>query len=120
VVGKILGRLTNLALGLKITNSQGSYRAFLTSIVETGILYGVDSSTKKPFQHGLEVFVTSLKKIEFNRPLYYLTVPDMSLEGLQFGPTMFMVLLFAVGSFVSLTDILLHSLAAILSDKRSI
>ena len=37
---------------------------------------------------------------------------------LNFGPTMLMALFIAVGSFMSLTGILLHSLAAILRDVK--
>jgi hypothetical protein len=79
-----------------------------------------------------------LKDIEFNKPLYYLTVPGTALgigglimgaqflhefilgKSLYFGPTMLMVLFIIVGSFMSLTGILLHSISTILMDvKRS-
>ncbi|HZK72191.1 MAG TPA: glycosyltransferase family 2 protein, partial [Clostridia bacterium] len=89
-----------------------------------------------PIQHGLEVFVMILKDIEFNKPLLYFTAPGLSFGivglymgvlflqafavggKLNFGPTMLMVLLIVVGSFMSVTGILLHSLAAILRDAR--
>jgi hypothetical protein len=70
--------------------------------------------------------------MEFRRPLFYFTLPGLFLEviglylgaqfvqafatggRLNFGPTMLMVLLIVVGSFMALTGILLHSLASIL------
>ena len=78
-----------------------------------------------------------LKDIEFNRPLYYLTVPGLSLgigglymgadflqtfvagESLQFGPTMLMVLFIVVGTFMSLTGILLHSISVVMKDSKT-
>jgi len=105
--------------------------------VEIGVRYDVDCSTKKPVQHGLEVLVLILKDMEFNKPLFYFTFPGMFLGigglymgtlflesfasggSLNFGPTMLMVMLIVVGSFMSLTGILLHSLSAILRDAKS-
>ncbi len=163
---RVLDRFTNLNSGLKITDSQSGFRAFTASTkdifrfnaqgmaiesemladaaksglrikeVEIGVRYDVDCSTKNPIQHGLEVLVIILKDIEFNRPLYYLTVPGLSLgigglymgadflqtfvagESLQFGPTMLMVLFIVVGTFMSLTGILLHSLSAVMKDSK--
>jgi hypothetical protein len=104
--------------------------------VEIGVRYDVDSSTKNPIQHGLEVFVMVLKDIEFNKPLYYFTVPGMSLGigglymgahflqifatggGLQFGPTMLMVLLIVIGTFMALTGILLHSVSSVMRNAK--
>ena len=98
--------------------------------VDIGVRYDVGCSTKKPVQHGLEVLV-------LNKPLFYFTAPGMFLGiggvymgtlflqtffkggSLNFGPTMLMVMLIVVGSFMSLTGILLHSLSAILRDARS-
>jgi glycosyltransferase involved in cell wall biosynthesis len=164
----VLDRFTTINSGLKITDSQSGFRAFAASIidifrfnaqgmaiesemladagkagihikeVDIGVRYDVECSTKKPIQHGLEVLVTLLKDIEFNKPLFYFTLPGVFLgtigiymgvgflqtfsmgRGLQFGPTMLMVLLIVVGSFMSLTGVLLHSLSVILRDKGSI
>jgi glycosyltransferase involved in cell wall biosynthesis len=164
----VLDKATNINSGLKITDSQSGFRAFAASIVdifrfnangmaiesemladagkaglrikevEIEVRYDVDGSTKKPIQHGLEVLVTILKDMEFNRPLFYFTVPGMFLGivglymgtsslqtfarggSLFFGPTMLMVLLIIVGCFMALTGILLHSLAAILRNSNSI
>jgi len=162
----ILDRFTNLNSGLKITDSQSGFRAFAASTkdifrfsaqgmaiesemladagksglriveVEIGVRYDVDCSTVNPIKHGFDVLVMILKDIEFNRPLYYLTVPGLSLGVgglymgarflrefaiggvLQFGPTMLMVLFIVVGSFMALTGILLHSISAIMREAR--
>jgi glycosyltransferase involved in cell wall biosynthesis len=162
----ILDKFTNINSGIKITDSQSGFRAFEASTVdifrfdaqgmaiesemladagkagirikevEIGVRYDVDCSTKNPIQHGLEVFVMVLKDIEFNKPLYYFTVPGMSLGigglymgahflqifvmggGLQFGPTMLMVLLIVIGTFMALTGILLHSVSTVMKNAR--
>lgn len=162
----VLDGFTNKNSGLKITDSQSGFRAFAASTidifrfnangmaiesemladagkaglriteVDIGVRYDVGCSTKKPVQHGLEVLVLILKDMEFNKPLFYFTVPGMFLEigglymgslflqtfftggSLNFGPTMLMVMLIVVGSFMSLTGILLHSLSAILRDVK--
>ncbi|MGA9189440.1 MAG: hypothetical protein WB014_13000 [Methanosarcina sp.] len=72
-----------------------------------------------------------------NKPLYCFTFHGMLLgisgiymgarflqnftigRGLNFGPTMLMVLLIVVGIFMALTGILLHSVSAIMKDARS-
>ena len=163
----ILDRATNLNSGLHITDSQSGFRAFATSTkdvfrfnaqgmaiesemladagsaglriaeVEIGVRYDVDCSTEHPIKHGLEVLLMVLKDIEFNKPLYYLTVPgavlgigglimgvsflqDFTLgKSLNFGPTMIMILFIIVGSFMALTGILLHSIAAILRETKT-
>jgi len=158
----VLDRATCINSGLKLTDSQSGFRAFASSIadifgfnasgmgiesemladagraginikeVEIGVRYDVECSTKNPIQHGLEVLLTVLKDMEFNRPLFYFTLPGIflgtsglymgvtsfqtfSLGGsLNFGPTMLMVMLTVVGSSLAVTGILLHSLAAIM------
>lgn len=106
--------------------------------VEIGVLYDVDCSTVHPIKHGLGVLLRVLKEIEFNRPLYCFTLPGIVLgisgfyigarflqaftetrQGLSIGPTMFMVLLVVVGTFMSLTGILLHSISIILREGRT-
>ena len=104
--------------------------------VEIGVRYDVKGSAKKPIEHGLEVLIGILKDMEFNKPLSYFTVPGLcfvmvglymgtsflqifSIGGsLNFGPTVLMVLLIIVGSFLAITGILLHSLAAILRNAK--
>ena len=98
--------------------------------VEITVRYDVDGSTKEPIQHGLEVLFGIFKDMEFNKSLFYFAVPGMFLglsglymvtsflhifyEGgnLDFGPTMFMVLLIAVGCFIALIGLLLRSFGA--------
>lgn len=157
----ILDTATNMNSGLRITDSQSGFRAFAASIidvfrfnaqgmaiesemladagrsgvrikeVEIGVRYDVDCSTISPIKHGLGVLVMVLKDVEFNKPLYYFTLPGIALGlgglymgalflqtflmggSLHFGPTMLMVLLIVVGTFMALTGILLHSVSAV-------
>lgn len=158
---KVLDTATNINSGLKVTDSQSGFRAFAASTknvfrfnaqgmaiesemladagrsglrikeVEIGVRYDVDGSTISPIKHGLGVLVMVLKDAEFNRPLYYFTVPGFALwlvglfmglnflygfmlgKGLYFGPTMVMILFIIIGIFMTLTGILLHSIAEV-------
>jgi len=160
----ILDEVTNLNSGLHITDSQSGFRAFAASTkgvfrftakgmaiesemladagrhglriteVEIGVRYDVDGSTENPIKHGLGVLMMVLKDIEFNRPLYYLTLPgsilgiiglimgaiflhDFTLgKNLYFGPTMLMVLCIVIGSFMALMGIMLHTVSTVLRD----
>ena len=162
----ILDRVTNLNSGLAITDSQSGFRAFAASTkdvfrfsaqgmaiesemladagksnlrikeVEIGVRYDVDCSTLSPIKHGFSVLVLVLKDIEFNKPLYYFTVPGISLGigglymcthflriyllggNLHFVPTMLMILFIIVGIFMALTGILLHSVAGMENEAR--
>jgi hypothetical protein len=104
--------------------------------VEIGVRYDVDGSTLNPIQHGLEVFIMVLKDIEFNKPLYYLTVPGLSLgigglyigvhfiqtfamgESIEFGSTVLMILFIVIGTFMALTGIILHSVSTVMKNAR--
>jgi glycosyltransferase involved in cell wall biosynthesis len=160
----ILDEVTNLNSGLHITDSQSGFRAFAASTkgvfrftakgmaiesemladagrhglriteVEISVRYDVDGSTENPIKHGFGVLMMVLKDIEFNRPLYYLTLPGSILgiiglimgviflrefilgKNLYFGPTMLMVLCIVIGSFMALMGIMLHSVSTILRD----
>ena len=165
----ILDGVTKLNSGIQITDSKSGFRAFSASTkdifrfkakgmaiesemladagksglriaeVEIGVRYDVDCSTVNPIKHGFRVLFMILKDIEFNKPLYYLTVPGLVLgisdlvmgtyfiqdftvgKSLYFEPTMLMILFFIiVGSFTALTGILLHSRSAILEDAKAI
>lgn len=164
----ILDKATNLNSGLKITDSQSGFRAFAASTkevfrftaqgmaiesemladagknglriaeVEIGVRYDVDCSTINPVKHGFGVLLMVLKDIKFNKPIYYLTVPGISLGigglimgatflqnfltsgRLYFGPTMLMVLFIVVGTFMALTGILLHSISAIMRETKAV
>ena len=163
----VLDGVTNLNSGLKITDSQSGFRAFSASTkdifrfnaqgmaiesemladaghhglriteVEIGVRYDVDCSTENPIKHGLGVLLMILKDIEFNKPLYYLTVPGAVLgiggfvmgarfvhefamgKSLYFGPTVLMILCIIVGSFMALTGIMLHSISTILREVKT-
>ena len=163
----ILDRFTNISSGVNITDSQSGFRAFAASTIEIfrfnaqgmaiesemladagkaglrikevgiGVRYDVDCSTKHPIHHGLEVLIMILKDIEFDKPLFYFTIPGLFLgagglylgahflqtfsmgEDLSFGLTVLMVLLIAAGSFMALTGIMLHSMSAILKSIRA-
>lgn len=162
----ILDKVTNINSGIELTDSQSGFRAFAASTtgvfrfdaqgmgiesemladagkaglrireVEIGVRYDVDGSTLNPIRHGLEVFVMVLKDIQFNKPLYYFTVPGLSLGigglyigahflqtfasggDLQLGTTVLMVLLIVVGTFMALTGILLHSVSSVMKTAR--
>ena len=158
----ILDTATNMNSGLKITDSQSGFRAFAgytkeifrfnangmaiesemladagnarlrIKEVEIGVRYDVDGSTENPIRHGLMVLLKILKDMEFNRPLYYFTIPGIALGtggiylglsflqtfypggSLNFGPTILMILLTLVGTFMAFTGIMLHSIAGII------
>jgi hypothetical protein len=75
--------------------------------------------------------------MELRRPLYYFTVPGMLMAAdgilmgleflrvfvhggsLQYGPTLLMVMLTLVGSFMALTGIILHSISRIVYECKS-
>jgi ABC-type Fe3+ transport system permease subunit len=92
-----------------------------------------DASTENPVSHGVRVLVNLLHDIELKRPLYYFTVPGVILAivgivmglgflstfyhggALSFGPTLLMILLTLVGSFMVFTGIILHSLSNLIN-----
>ena len=100
--------------------------------VEIGVRYDVKCSTENPVSHGVKILVKVLQDMELNRPLYYFTAPGIvfSIAGiwmglsflqefyrgasLQFGPTLLMILLTLLGSFMALTGIILHSISRML------
>jgi glycosyltransferase involved in cell wall biosynthesis len=102
--------------------------------VEIHCRYDVDdTSTEHPIGHGMRVLVNLMHDIELRRPLYYFTVPGilMTTMGiltglnflsifyhggtLSFGPTLLMILLTLVGSFMTFTGIILHSLSNLIN-----
>lgn len=105
--------------------------------VEIGVRYDVDGSSEHPLTHGLKVLFRILQDIELNKPLYYFTLPGimisaigiwMGLEflsiffhggALQFGPTLLMILLTLMGSFIALTGIILHSLSSMINKLKN-
>jgi len=105
--------------------------------VVIGVRYDVDCSTEHPVSHGVRVLVKVLHDIELNRLLYYFTVPGMVMGGigtfmglsflrtfylggsLMFGPTLLMIMLFMVGTFMSFTGIILHSMSRMINELRN-
>lgn len=163
----VLDKATNRSSGLKITDSQSGFRAFAASIVdifrfnaigmaiesemladagkaglrisevEIGVRYDVEGSTKNPLIHGLEVLVMILKDMEFNKPLFYFTVPGLILGiiglnmgayflqifvrggNLYFGPTILMSILIIVGVILATAGLIMHSLSSQMKAKRA-
>lgn len=163
----ILDTATNMNSGLKITDSQSGFRAFDASTksafrfatngmaiesemladagraglrvkeVEVDVRYDVDCSTENPIKHGLGVLAKTLKDMEFNRPLYYFTIPGIGLGTagvylslyflhifylagrLDFGSMMLTILLVIVGVFMAFTGVMLHSMAGLMRQIKT-
>lgn len=164
---EILDRATNINSDTGISDTQSGFRAFAVHVVpyfkfkrngfsiesemltdaadaglkieevDIGVRYDVDCSTENPFYHGIKVLISICQDMEFNRPLYYFTVPGMVLitiglymglsflqaffNGglLQFGPTLLMMLITLVGIFMSFTGIILHSISRSAEKNRN-
>jgi glycosyltransferase involved in cell wall biosynthesis len=113
------------AAGLRITE------------VEIGVRYDVDGSSENPVAHGVRVLLKVLRDMELRRPLYYFTAPGLLMAGagilmgleflrifahggsLQYGPTLIMMLLTLIGSFMALTGLILHSISKIMHEFKS-
>jgi len=163
---KVLDIATNIDSKTDVTDTQSGFRAFdidtvpifkfkqngfsiesemLTDIANAGlkveevdisVRYDVDCSTENPIIHGTKVLVNILKDMEFNRPLYYFTIPGMIIgtiglglglgflqdfylgKSLQFIPTLLMMLLALVGIFLSFTGIILHSISRTINKNK--
>jgi hypothetical protein len=105
--------------------------------VEIGVRYDVGNSSEHPVAHGVRVLLKVLHDMELRRPLYYFTAPGLLMAGagilmgleflrifahggtLQYGPTLLMVLLTLVGSFMALTGVILHSISRIMYEFKS-
>ena len=86
---------------------------------------------------GVLVMEKALKYMELRRPLFYFTFPGMLMAGagilmgleslrvfahggsLQYAPTLLMVLLTLIGSFMASTGIILHSVSRMLLECKS-
>jgi glycosyltransferase involved in cell wall biosynthesis len=104
--------------------------------VEVGVRYDVDCSTEHPVSHGVRVLVKVLYDMELKRPLFYFTVPGavMGMIGiflglnflkmfylggsLMFGPTLLMIMLTMLGSFMAFSGIILHSMSRMINESR--
>jgi len=104
--------------------------------VEIGVRYDVDGSSENPVAHGIRVLATILHDMELNRPLFYFTAPGIIMSSigivmgldflrafyhggsLQFGPTLLMILMTLVGSFMAFTGIILHSISKMIREVK--
>lgn len=105
--------------------------------IEIGVRYDVDGSSEHPLAHGIRVLAKVLHDMELNSPLYYFTMPGVASTAvgiglglsflrdfyhggsLYFGPTLLMILLTLVGSFMALTGIILHSISKMMSQRKN-
>jgi hypothetical protein len=104
--------------------------------VNIGVRYDVDCSSENPIKHGLNVLVNIIHDMELNRPLYYFTIPGAILTiigllmglsllqsfynggSLMFGPTLLMILLTLIGTFMAFTGIILHTMSKLINENK--
>ena len=171
----ILDKATNLGCGFDVTDSQSGFRAFAGRAlhffrfkrtdfgiesemlmdaanaglrikeVEIGVRYDVDGSTKNPVSHGLGVLIQIIGDLEFQRPLFYFTLPGalITLTGIVLGlmffgdylakssisiagnfapsasysllPTILAIMMTLAGGFLALTGIILDSMGKMIN-----
>ncbi|MGZ4857100.1 MAG: glycosyltransferase family 2 protein [Methanobacteriaceae archaeon] len=102
--------------------------------VPINITYGeMHNYTQNPISHGLHVLVSLIQDMEFNRPLYYFTLPGIILMaigmilGLTFFsqylagvmttllPTTLAALVTVFGAFIAFTGLILHSVSRMIT-----
>ena len=94
------------------------------------------ASTQNPVCHGVKTLLKILHDMELRRPLYYFTLPGIMMAALgiclgldflrtfyhggtlSFGPTLLMILLTLIGSFMALTGIVLHTMSKLMIESR--
>ncbi len=104
--------------------------------VEIGVRYDVDGSSENPVVHGLRVLFNVLHDMQLRKPLIYFTLPGSLMAGagilmaleflrtfayggsLQYGPTLLMILLMLLGSFLALTGMILHILSRVMHEFK--
>lgn len=159
----ILDKATNYGSGLKITDSQSGFRAFAGHTipyfrfncrgfsiesemlidaagaklrieeVEIGVRYDVNSSTKNPISHGFGVLMKLIDDLQFQRPLFYFTLPGsiIIIIGIVLGilffesyiertttsltPTILAISFILTGGFLALTGIILDSMSKMIT-----
>ncbi len=105
--------------------------------VDINVRYDVGHSSAHPIAHGMQVLVGVLRNIEFKKPLLAFTVPGLIFISIGFalavyavqgfyewghvpnGPAILMLLLIIVGTFMTLTGIILHSMASLTESLES-
>jgi dolichol-phosphate mannosyltransferase len=99
--------------------------------------YNVErASTQNPISHGVKALLALLHDMELRRPLFYFTAPGILMAGvgilmgleflrvfahggqLAYGPTLLMILLTLIGSFMSLTGFILHSISKMMNEFK--
>jgi dolichol-phosphate mannosyltransferase len=123
---------TGMSAGSEILIQARDYKLKFTE-VEIHCRYDLDDcSSEHPFIHGPRVLFRIFKDMEYRRPLYYFSIPGMIMTstgvlmglkflqdfilteghgGLPFGPTLLMVMLTIIGSFMVFTGIILHAIS---------
>jgi glycosyltransferase involved in cell wall biosynthesis len=162
----VLDIATNMNGKLNVTDSQSGFRAFSISTipafrfnlsgfgiesemltdasnagfrigeVQIGVRYDTDTK-RNPIKHGVGVLVRIIQDMEFNRPLYFFTVPGIILiiiglaSGLIFfgdylggtratlGPTVFAALIAVMGVFIAFTGIILDTVSRLIKEALS-
>lgn len=101
--------------------------------VEIGVRYDGDCSTVNPIKYFIEVLGKVMKDVETNRPLYYYSVPGFALAtvglymgvkllesfylgvgSVSFGLTFLVIFLALLGVFMTVTGIVMHSMAGVI------
>jgi glycosyltransferase involved in cell wall biosynthesis len=101
--------------------------------VEIGVRYDVANNKRNPISHGVGVLIKVINDMEFNRPLYYFTMPGLILiliglvAGLVFfgdylgggsrslAPTVVAGLICITGVFISFTGIILDTMTRMIT-----
>jgi len=157
----VLDIATNMNGKINVTDSQSGFRAFSANTipafrfnlsgfgiesemlvdasnagfrieeVQIGVRYDTDTK-RNPIKHGFSVLVQIIQDMEFNRPLYYFTIPGVVLiilaltSGLIFfgdylggrsetlGPTIVAALIGFAGIFIAFTGIILDTISRML------
>jgi glycosyltransferase involved in cell wall biosynthesis len=106
--------------------------------VEIGVLRNADSNFKNPIKFFIEILSRAMEDIEVNKPLYYYSVPGFALatvalymgakifesfylgvESVSFGSTFLMIFLVLFGIFMTVTGIVIYSMAGMIEQNKS-
>ena len=161
----VLDIATNINGRTHITDSQSGFRAFATNTVPSfrfhqkgfgiesemiidasnaglkieevsvSVEYNENSHKKDPLSHGVSVLIKVIQDMEFNRPLYYFTIPGLILitiglvAGLIFfgnylgggnrslAPTVVAGLITIAGVFIAFTGIILDTMTRMITEN---
>jgi glycosyltransferase involved in cell wall biosynthesis len=106
--------------------------------VEIGVRHNADVNSKNPIKFFIEILSRAMEDIEANKPLYYYSVPGFALatvalymgikifesfylgvESVSFGPAFLMIFLTLLGIFMTVTGIVMHSMAGLIKQNKS-